>query len=191
MATPPRILAFSGSARKESLNRKFLGVAVQAVRAAGGEVTLIDLNDYELPLYHGDLEEAKGLPANAVKLIELITRHAALLIASPEYNSSITAVFKNTIDWVSRPAPGGRSPFSNKIVALMSASAGALGGLRGLVHVRAIFGNLGAVVLPGQITISKAHEAFTAEGQLKDERQQVNVEKLGAALSAAVEKWNR
>ena len=90
MSLTPRIIAFSGSARRESLNRKFLAVAVKAVRDAGGEVTLIDLKEYVLPLYDGDLEEAEGLPANAARLIQLITEHHALLIASPEYNSMIT-----------------------------------------------------------------------------------------------------
>ena len=83
MSTALRILAFSGSARRDSLNRKFLAVAVEAAREAGGEVTPLDLNDHVLPLYHGDLEDASGLPENATKLIALITQHDALLVASP------------------------------------------------------------------------------------------------------------
>src|SRR5688572_23369630 len=84
MSGPPRILAFSGSARRESLNKKLLAVAAAAVREAGAEVTLRDLNDYPVPLYHGDLEDAAGVPENARTLIDLIARHDGLLIASPE-----------------------------------------------------------------------------------------------------------
>ena len=99
MAAPPRILAFAASARRESLNRRFLALAVVAVKEAGGEVTLLDLNDFAMPLYHGDLEDAQGLPENAVRLIGLIGKHHALLVASPEYNSMFTPLLKNTVDW--------------------------------------------------------------------------------------------
>ena len=179
MATPPRILAFSGSARKESLNRKFLGVAVQAVRAAGGEVTLIDLNDYELPLYHGDHEDAKGLPANAVKLIELITRHAALLIASPEYNSMITPLLKNTVDWCTR---GDKNPFNGKVAAVISASPGALGGARSLKLAQQLMLHLGCHVVPGKTILPQADAAFDDGGALKDPRSQKAVQTLATAL---------
>ena len=121
MASPVRILAFAASARRESLNRKFLAVAVQAVRDAGCEVTVADLNELVLPLYHGDLEDAQGMPENAVKLNALIASHQGLLIASPEYNSMITPLLKNTIDWCSR---ADENPFEGKVAAVLSASPG-------------------------------------------------------------------
>src|SRR4029077_15961150 len=115
----------------------------------------------------------------------LFLEHDALLLSCAEYNSSITAVLKNTIDWVSRPVPG-EGPlacFTGKVATLMSASPGGLGGLRGLVHVRAILGNINVIVLPEQIAVSKAHEAFNADGALKDAKMQAGVEGLGAKLA--------
>ena len=190
--TQPHILAFAGSLRKDSFNKKLISIAAAGAAAAGAAVTQIDLRDYPLPIFDEDLESESGLPENAQKLKKLFIEADGLLIASPEYNSSMTAVLKNSIDWVSRPAPNEAplAAFNNKIITLMSASPGALGGLRGLVHVRAMFGNLNAIVLPGQVAISKAHEAFSPDGPLNDPRQQANVEKLGATLAAAIAKWN-
>lgn len=169
----PKILAFAGSTRTESYNKKLIRIAADAARAGGAEVTLIDLRDYPLPLFDGDLEDAEGLPENAKKLKALFNSHDALLIASPEYNSSISGVLKNTLDWVSRQEtddePALRD-FKGKVATLLSASPGALGGLRGLVHVRAILGNIGVIVLPNQVAVSKAHEAFDETGKLKEER---------------------
>lgn len=179
MATPPRILAFSGSARKESLNRKFLAHAVRAVREAGGEVTLIDLNDYVLPLYHGDLEEAAGLPANAARLIELIAQHGALLIASPEYNSMFTPLLKNTLDWCTR---GETDPFGGKVAAVISASPGALGGIRSLQLAQQLLLKLGCHVVPGQVMLPHADKAFDAGGALVEPRARKLVQALAAAL---------
>ncbi len=180
MATSsPRILAFSGSARRESLNRKLLAVAVQATRDAGGEVTLIDLNEYELPLYHGDLEAKSGLPANAVKLIELVTQHPALLIASPEYNSFITPLLKNTLDWCTR---GEENPFTGKVAAVVSASPGPFGGVRSMQHVRHLLLHLGCHVVPAQCSLPKADEAFDEAGHLKNPRSQKSVQTLAAEL---------
>ena len=146
----PRILAFAGSLRRESFNKKLVPIAAKGARDAGAEVTLIDLADFPLPLFDQDLEARQGMPENGKKLKQLFIDHDGLLIASPEYNSSITAVLKNTIDWVSRPAPDEPSlvAFRSKVATLMSASPGALGGLRRLVHVRSILGNIGVIVLP-------------------------------------------
>ena len=102
----PRILAFAGSTRRDSFNKKVVSSAVKGARDAGGEVTLIDLKDFPLPLFDQDLEAEQGMPENGKKLKQLFIDHDGLLIAAPEYNSSITAVLKNAIDWVSRPAPG-------------------------------------------------------------------------------------
>jgi chromate reductase, NAD(P)H dehydrogenase (quinone) len=181
----PRILAFAGSARKESYNRKLIQIAVRGAQSAGAEVTLLELRDYPMPLMDEDLEKVET-PENAHKLRKIFVEHDALMISAPEYNSSITPLLKNTIDWVSRPAPGEAAlvGFTGKIATLMSASPGGLGGLRGLVHVRSILGNIGVVVLPDQVAVSRAFEAFNADGTLKDAKTQAGVEKLGAMLAA-------
>jgi chromate reductase len=190
MAITRKILAFAGSTRTDSYNKRLVKIAAAGARAAGVEVTLIDLRDFPLPIFDGDLEARDGLPANGRKLKDLFLAHHGLLISAPEYNSSITAVLKNTIDWVSRPVPG-EAPlacFDGKAACLMSASPGALGGLRGLVHVRAILGNIKVLVLPDQIAISKANEAFNPDGSLKDPKQQAAVEGLGAQLARVITK---
>jgi len=185
-----KILAFAGSARAGSWNKKLVAVAANAARAAGGDVTLVDLRDFPMPIYDGDLEAASGLPEHAKRMKALFLAHDALLLACPEYNSSITALLKNTIDWVSRPAPGEASLacFVGKTASLVAASPGALGGLRGLVHVRAILGSIGVIVLPTQIAVAKAHEAFDADGKLKDAKQQASIEKLAAELVTTTSK---
>lgn len=190
MSQPVRLLAFAGSLRKESYNKRLVQIAVKGAQTAGAEVTLIDLKDFPLPIFDEDLEKAQGLPENGAKLKKLFIEHDGFLLSCPEYNSSITAVLKNTIDWVSRPAPGESSlaGFQGKFAALMSASPGALGGLRGLVHVRAILGNIGVLVLPDQIAISRAFEAFSDDGTLKDAKQQTGIESLGAKLATLLRK---
>ena len=186
--TSPRILAFAGSARKDSFNKKLLRVAVRAAEEAGAEVTLLDLAEYSLPLYDGDSEAQDGLPTNAAKLKQLFLDHDGLMIAAPEYNSSITPLLKNTIDWVSRPADGEGplAAYKNKVAVLMAASPGGLGGLRGLVHVRAILQNIGVIVLPDQRAVSGAGNAFDETGQLKDERLRQAVQGLGAKLASVL-----
>jgi NAD(P)H-dependent FMN reductase len=186
----PRILAFAGSARRDSFNKKLVAIAAAGARSAGADATVIDLAEYELPLFNQDLEAEKGLPANAVGLKKLFADHHGLLIACPEYNSSITPLLKNTIDWVSRQAPGEASlaAYKGKLAALMSASPGALGGLRGLVTVRSILGNIGVVVLPEQIAVPTAHQAIGPDGRLKDEKMQASIEGLGRILAEFLKK---
>ena len=140
-----RILAFAGSTRKDSYNKKLRRIAAKAAEECGAEVTLVDLKDLPMPLFDEDLERETGMPESAAKLKALMVESDGFLIASPEYNSSITAVLKNAIDWVSRPVPNEPSllAFMGKTAILMSASPGNLGGLRGLVHLRAILGNIG------------------------------------------------
>ena len=185
MSDTLRVLAFAGSTRQESFNKKLVQIAATGAREAGADVTVIDLRDYRLPLFDPDDESAHGKPDNATALKQLMIDHDAFLIASPEYNSSVTGVLKNTIDWVSRSDDGEAAPlvaFRGKVVTLMSASPGALGGLRGLVHLRAILGNLGCIVLPTQVAVSKAHEAFKADGTLVDDTQQQRILGLGRTL---------
>lgn len=181
----PRILAFAGSLRKDSYNKKLVQIAVGGARRAGVEVTYIDLKNYPLPIYDGDLEAASGIPENGQKLKKLFLEHDGLMLSCPEYNSSITGVLKNTIDWVSRPLPGEvyLAPFTGKVAVLMSASPGALGGLRGLVHVRAILGNINAIVLPEQLAVSRADTAFNDDGTLKDSKMHAGIENLGKTLA--------
>ena len=137
-----------------------------------------------MPIYDGDIESASGLPEHAKRFKALLKEHDALLIASPEYNSSISAALKNAIDWASRAEPG-EAPlacFAGKVAGLMGASPGPNGGLRGLVTVRSILSNIQVIVLPEQVTLSKANEAFGADGKLIEARQQANVDKLTARL---------
>ena len=184
--TTPRILAFGGSLRRDSFNQKLAAVAAEGARAAGAEVTLIALRDFPLPVFDQDLEDAEGLPAAAKKLKQLFREHHGLIISAPEYNSSITAALKNAIDWVSRAESDDEPPlvaFNAKTAVLCSASPGALGGLRGLVTVRSILGNIGVTVLPDQMAVSKAHEAFRPDGSLADEKQAARVKKLGGQLA--------
>lgn len=182
----PKILAFAGSTRSGSFNKKLVALAAAGARDAGAEVTVIDLRDFPLPLFDEDLESEHGLPENAKKLKALLLAHDGLLIASPEYNSSITGVLKNSIDWASRTATDEEpalAGFRGKIAAICSASPGGLGGLRGLVTLRSILGNIGVLVLPDQIAISSAGSAFDADGQLKDALKQSHVKALGKSLS--------
>ena len=182
----PRILAFGGSLRRDSFNQKLAAIAAAGAREAGAEVTLITLRDFPLPLFDADLEDASGLPEAAKKLKALFREHDGLLIASPEYNSSVTAALKNAIDWVSRQESDDEpalSALTGKTAALVSASPGALGGLRGLVHLRAILGNISITVLPQQIAVSKAHEAFNADGTMADAQQAASIRHVGASLA--------
>jgi NAD(P)H-dependent FMN reductase len=181
----PTILAFAGSTRKESWNKKLIAVAVGGARSAGADVTLIDLRDYPMPLFDGDLESAEGLPPKAKEFKRLMQAHQGLLISSPEYNSSIPGVLKNALDWASRQEPGDSplSAYQGKVAGLVSASPGVLGGLRGLVHLRAMLGNIKVLVIPEQVAVSKAPEAFTPEGRLKDPKQGAAVEKVGAEVT--------
>ena len=184
----PKILAFAGSTRTESFNKKLVRIAAAGASAAGAEVTLIDLRDYPMPLYDGDLETKEGLPPNAVKFKKLMMENRGLLISTPEYNSGITGVLKNAIDWASRGDEVPLACFDKKVAVLMSASPGALGGMRSLVMVRSILGNIKVLILPQQIAVGKAHEAFNPDGSLKDPKQQAGIQKLGADLTEMLAK---
>ena len=182
----PKIAAFAGSTRAGSFNKQLLALAAEAARSAGAEVAVVDLRELALPLFDQDLEAASGLPEGAKKFKALLRASDGFLIASPEYNSSLTAALKNAIDWASRAESDDEPPlaaYRGKAAALMSASPGALGGLRGLVHLRAILGNIGVLVLPDQVAISKAHEAFDESGKLKDERKAQQVAALARGLA--------
>ena len=184
-----RILVFAGSARRDSLNKKLARVAADAARAAGAEVTLIDLDEYPIPIYHGDLEAAEGMPENARRLREIFMAHDALLIASPENNSSVSSLLKNVIDWLSRDIGDGKGPNSGmapsrgKVAGIMTATPGPYGGVRGLPHLRQILSVLGMIVLPSQVQLARADEAFDEAGRLKDPRMVRAVEALAKAVA--------
>jgi chromate reductase len=183
-AMTSRILAFAGSARRDSLNKKLVRVAAAAATDAGAVVTLIDLNDYPMPVYHGDLESSQGVPESARKLRGLIAGHDGLLISSPENNASISALLKNSLDWVSRPVDGqnGLAAYQGKVAALLAASPGAYGGMRGLAHVRQVLQALGVLVLPEQVAVGRAHELFDTSGALTDVRLMASTTGLAQRL---------
>ncbi len=183
----PRILAFAGSTRTPSWNKKLIRVGADSLRGLGVEVTLIDLRDFPMPLYDGDLEVGKGLPEHARALKQLMIAHDGFLISCPEYNSSITAVLKNAIDWVSRPQKDDpTSAFRGKIVSLLAASPGNLGGIRGLFAVRQILTTLGCIVLPTQFALARAGEAFDENDALRDAAHRKAVEAVTTELADVV-----
>ena len=165
-----KILAFAGSTRESSYNKKLVGFAAKIAQNTGAQVKVIDLRDYPLPLYDGDLEEKSGVPDNALAVRAMMMESHGIILSCPEYNSAISAVLKNTIDWVSRPVPNqpALAAFTGKTAALLAASPGALGGLRGLASVRSILSNLGMIVVPKQYALSNAANAFNNDS-LKDE----------------------
>lgn len=168
------VLAFAGSARNESLNKQLVNDAARIAREMGANVTVIDLKEYPIPLYDGDLEESQGLPANAKKIRDLLIKNQVILIASPEYNGSVSPLLKNLIDWASRNEQNGasREAFKGKKIAIMSASPGGKGGARGLVHLRAILTDVGATVISKQLSVPNAYNAFNETGKLKDPKLQ-------------------
>jgi len=189
----PKILAFAGSTRSDSFNKKLVKIAASGALAAGAEVNFIDLHDFPMPLYDGDLEAQNGLSDNVRKFKALLIEHDGFLISSPEYNSGISGVLKNAIDWASRPFPG-EAPlacFTGKVAVIMSASPGALGGLRGLVQVRSILSNIQVLVLPEQMAVPKSDGVFNSMGTLKDVKQQAAIEALGRRLTEILIKLNQ
>lgn len=155
-----RLLAFAGSGREDSLNRRLLAAAVAIARAQGAEVTVLDLKADTLPLYDGDLEDA-GLPPRVIELKHLFAAHDGFLIASPEYNSFFTPLMKNTIDWLSRPAPAGvPEPLSGRTAAICGTSPGALGGIRGLPYLRLLLSKLGVLVSPNELAVGNGGKAI-------------------------------
>jgi NAD(P)H-dependent FMN reductase len=187
----PRILIVPGSARSQALSKRLAGAGLAAIERAGGVGTLIDLAQFEMPLYHAELEVREGLPEAAQRLQALIAGHDALLVASPEYNGSMTPLLVNTLDWCSRvdpvkPSASGLAIFADKPAALLGSSPGALGGLRALFHLRDLLAYLGMIVIPQQLAVPRANHAFNADGSLVDETQRARLEAVAAALVRAV-----
>ena len=202
-----RVLVMSGSSRTGSFNRKLAAVAAQAARTQGAEVTEVDLRALALPVYDGDLEAQGPLPPGALELRRLFATHEAVLIAATEYNSFVTPLLVNALDWTSRvPAeeadspssegiragleaarlPAGLAAMNGTVAGLLSASPGALGGLRGLIFLRAFLSaSLGMLVVPETQSVGQAHQAFDEAGALRDGKQQAGVERVVAAVLRA------
>ena len=170
---PAKILVFAGSIRAGSHNARLAALAAKELALAEAEVTRISLEDYPLPLYDGDQEAKSGVPANARNLKQMLAAHQGVFIASPEYNASIAPLLKNAIDWISRVRERGEPPlavFRNRVFALGGASDGQYGALRSLMALRQVLElGCGALVIPEQITVSRASEAFDEMDNLKDE----------------------
>jgi NAD(P)H-dependent FMN reductase len=185
MPHQPKILAFAGSARKGSFNKMLAKIAGAGAERAGAAVTYIDLRDLPMPIYDADLEAADGIPPNALAFKRLLAEHDAFLIASPENNSTVSALLKNALDWASRSAPGEPpfAAFQGKVAAVVSASTGALGGIRGLAQIRALLANMSVIVIPEQKAVPNARSAFGEDGRLLDDGARDAAEKVGAALA--------
>ena len=182
-----RVLAFAGSARAGSYNGKLIALAAQAARELGAEVTLLDLRSLALPLYDAEIEAA-GMPAGALELRRLLAGHAALLVASPEYNGFPTPLLINAFDWASRVAaadglPSGLGAMAGKVAGVMSASPGPMGGLRSLGFARQFLHNtLGMLVVPEQFALVQAGKAFDEQGALIDAKQLQAVQRVAASV---------
>jgi NAD(P)H-dependent FMN reductase len=186
MTTKPKILVLAGSAREASLNKKLARLAARCVDEAGGAATFADLRDYPIPIYDADLEDREGMPRFAVSLRQLFVSHHGLLIASPENNGSVSALTKNTIDWLSRDYQGrsGLEPYRGKVAAIMGASPGGFGAISGLAHLRQILTKLLVLVIPEQVTLSKADQAFNQDGSFVDD---LNLNAVTAVAKRLVE----
>ena len=176
-----RLVFFAGSARDDSFNKKLARAAYAHAQSKGADATFIDLAAYSMPLYDGDLEAESGVPANAQALKSVFKAADGMFIASPEYNSGFSPLLKNIIDWCSR-SEGIDDPmlsaFNGKVVCMGAVSPGALGGMRGLVMLRMLLGNIGMHVIPQQVTVKNAFDAFDENGALTDDMADLTL-KLG------------
>lgn len=184
-----KLLFIAGSAREGSFNKKLAQLAAHIADANGIAATVADLGDYPMPLYNRDLEVGEGIPENARKLRALMQVHGGVFIAAPEYNASVTPLLKNTLDWVSRVREEGEPPlqvFKTRVFAIASASPGRFGGVRGLITLRQILAvGLRALVLPEQVSVPHAADAFDEKGHLKDKTQQELVKTVVGKLARA------
>jgi len=165
------ILAFCGSARRESLNQRVLSRLVKLAEEHGAAVSTLDLRALSIPIYDGDLEANEGLPAGAGELRQAMIDADGLMIGCPEYNGFITPLLVNALDWASRSAEArpDLSPFRDKIVLISSASPGGFGGMRSAGHLRTMLSGIGSFVLPVNFAVPSAHDAFAEDGGFADE----------------------
>jgi len=170
-----RILTVAGSLRKESYNRKLLALAESFLAQTGVEIDHVDLRDFPMPVYDGDLESEKGLPETVWKLQARIAACQGVLICSPEYNGGIPGTLKNVIDWTSR---GASQPWAGKVVVLMGATTGMWGTQRMMPQLRQTLGILSAIVIPQQVNVRDARKVWDEKGQLLDDKLAERVEKV-------------
>ena len=188
MSNPIRLLAFAGSLRADSFNRKLIRVLATGASAAGAQVQVVELRELALPLYDGDLEATGTIPAGVRSLQEAFAAADGLLISTPEYNGSLSGVLKNTLDWISRPQANGQpgtNLFAGKPAGIVATSPGALGGLRALLDLRDALGKLGMWVAPAQVAVGGAATAFDASGELIDETRRAQVHAVAAQVVKA------
>ena len=190
--TTANILAFAGSSRKDSWNRKVLEVAIAGARDVGAIVTVVNLADYPMPIYNADWHAENGVPDSMRELRTLMMAANGILIASPEYNASLTPLLKNTIDWLSQDVgkgkdESGNAPFEGKIGGLMGASNGGFGTIRALPHVSYILSNLGVFMLP-VVAVPAVGKAFDENGVMTNERAKKMLSGLGARLAQTIVK---
>lgn len=184
-AAGPTLMVFAGSTREGSLNKKLAKEAVRVAEGLGANVFFVDLLDYPMPFYNGDLEKNEGMPEIVKAFRRLMVNSDVIMIASPEYNASFSALLKNALDWSSRGEAGGssREAFKGKKFVLMSAVAGSKGGARSLLQLKAVIEDVGGQVLPEQVVVNKANDAFDEHDHLKDP---AIIEQLNKAVSAAI-----
>ncbi len=166
-----KILVIPGSLRTGSLNAKLAAVAAHQFAQAGAEVTKLSLADFPLPIYDGDLQTKSGVPKNAVDLKRMIGTHHGVLFVTPEYNSSVPPLLKNAIDWVSRVQDAHETRgqvFRGRAFAIASASAGRLGGARAISALRLILSACHALVIPSQLALAFANDAYDDMDRLKN-----------------------
>lgn len=180
-----KILAFAGSGRKNSYNFIIARCAAEGAKLDGVEVTVIDMSEFDMPIFNEDLEAEKGMPVNAKKFKQLLMSHDGFIIGNPEYNSGYSALIKNAIDWASRMEDGEKplQAFKGKYAAIIAASPGALGGIRGLVPLRMLLGNMGMHVLPNQLAISGVATLVDENYQVVDEKTQKKLHGIGRSLA--------
>ena len=191
MSDVPKILAFSGSARAASVNKKFISIGARAAEGAGARVTLVDMADFDAPLYNGDLETERGLPDTMKAFKALMLDHHGFLISTPEYNGFFPALIKNTFDWCTRAEVEGENGMAatmGKPVGLMAASPGGLGGVRVIPRLRDCLAEYGCMAVSGFATLPGAMEAFNEDGSLKSEHAQNTVNGLVQRLVAAAQR---
>lgn len=191
MAKNPKILAFAGSLRENSYNKRVLKTAIEGARGAGAEVTYLDLRDFPLPIYNADDQAENGFPENALRFQEILNAHDGLLIASPEYNGTIPGGMKNAIDWASRQSDKFKTieVFKGKVAAIITASPGSFGGIRCLSHLRGMLSIMQVNVLPSEIAVSFVGKMFEGDSEkITDEKMENLLKDLGKSLSDMLRK---
>ena len=182
----PKILAFAGSFREKSYNKRVLAIAADGARQTGAEVDTVDLRDYFMPVFCPDEIENNGFHPTALKFQELLSQYHGLLIATPEYNASVPGGMKNIFDWASRKSEkfGLGEVFKNKFAAMITASPGSFGGIRCLAHLRQILSIMGVTVLPSEIAVSFVADKFTGDSyEINDEKTKALLMGLGSTLA--------